>query len=152
MDAVTQWQEQWFDYTQYLRREGFLDDQFAQLKKLQDENSPDFVVEVVSLFFQDSEKLLNNMARALEQNVVNFKQVDVYVHQFKGSSAWIGALRLKNACINFRNFCEARNLEGCLRCLQQLQQESSALKNKLETLFSLEQQIVAAGGSIPTME
>ncbi|XP_068311352.1 histidine-containing phosphotransfer protein 1-like isoform X2 [Pyrus communis] len=112
MDAVAQWRNQWFDYTQYLRREGFLDDQFAQLKKLQDENSPDFVVEVVSLFFQDSEKLFNNMAGALEQNVVNFKQVDAYVHQFKGSSAWIGAFRLKNVCINFRNFCEAQNLEG----------------------------------------
>ncbi|PQM34981.1 histidine-containing phosphotransfer protein 1 [Prunus yedoensis var. nudiflora] len=132
MDAVTQWQKQWFDYTQSLRREGFLDDQFAQLKKLQDESSPDFVVE--------------------RTNVVNFKQVDAYVHQFKGSSAWIGALRLKNVCINFRNSCEAQNLEGCLRCLQQVKQESSALKSKLEYLFRLEQQIVAAGGSIPIME
>lgn len=43
----------------------FLDDQFAQLKKLQDASSPDFVFEVVSLFFQNSEKVINIMAEAL---------------------------------------------------------------------------------------
>jgi histidine-containing phosphotransfer peotein len=42
-----------------------LDAQFSQLQQLQDENNPDFVVEVVSLFFEDSEKLLNDVTRAL---------------------------------------------------------------------------------------
>ncbi|PON78461.1 histidine phosphotransferase [Trema orientale] len=148
MDAASQSLKQWSDHHQRLCQEGFLDDQFLQLKQLQDEDNPKFVVEVVSLFFDDSEKLLSNMAKALEEKVVDFKQVDAYVHQFKGSSASIGALRLKNGCINFRNYCEAQNKEGCLRCLQQLKQECYVLKENLKALFMLEQQCVAAGGSI----
>lgn len=45
--------------------QGILDDQFTQLQELQDENNPDFVVEVVTLFFQDTERLLNELARTL---------------------------------------------------------------------------------------
>jgi len=44
---------------------GFLDDQFSQLQKLQDESTPDFVIEVITMFFDDSENLLKNMARCL---------------------------------------------------------------------------------------
>ncbi|XWS36247.1 hypothetical protein CRYUN_Cryun20dG0069000 [Craigia yunnanensis] len=138
MDVVNQLQRQFVDYYTSLLREGFVDDQFIQLQKLQDENSPDFVVEVASLFFEDCEKLINNMARALDQQQgVDFKQVD----------GAIGVMRVKNLCIAFRS--EAQNREGCLRCLQQVTHEYSLLKNKLQTLFKLEQQILAAGGSIP---
>nr|GMD13856.1 histidine-containing phosphotransfer protein 1-like [Ipomoea batatas] len=151
MDVVPQLQKQFVDLIASLYREGFLDDQFLQLQKLQDDSNPDFVFEVVSLFFEDSEKLINNLATALQQSVVDFNQVDAHVHQFKGSSSSIGAQRVKNACVSFRNFCEEKNLDGCVQCLQLVKNEYFVVKNKLETLLRLEQQILAAGGKIPVL-
>lgn len=145
-------QRSFVEYTASLFREGFLDGQFSQLQQLQDESNPDFVVEVVSLFFEDSEKLLNDLTRALDQQNTDFKKVDAHVHQLKGSSSSIGAQRVKDACVTFRNFCEEQNIEACLRCLHEVKQEYLLVKNKLETLFRLEQQIVAAGGAIPMVE
>lgn len=146
-----QLQRNFLDYTATLFREGFLDGQFSQLQMLQDESNPDFVVEVVSLFFEDSERLLNDLTMALNQQNVDFKKVDAHVHQFKGSSSSIGAQRVRNACIAFRNFCEEQNVNACLRCLEQVKQEYLLVKTKLETLLRLEQQIVAAGGVIPML-
>ncbi|XAR61256.1 hypothetical protein NMG60_11034902 [Bertholletia excelsa] len=152
MDVLSQLQRQYVDYTASLYREGFLDDQFSQLQKLQDESNPGFVVEVVSLFFEDSDKLLNNLATALQQSIVDYKQIDAHVHQFKGSSSSIGAHRVKSACVAFRSKCEEKNLDGCVRSLQQLKNEYNFVKTKLQTLFRLEQQIVAGGGSVPMLQ
>ncbi|CAN0856074.1 Histidine-containing phosphotransfer protein 1 [Linum grandiflorum] len=150
---VVQMKRTWVEYTKSLFREGFLDSQFAQLQLLQDESNPDFVVEVVSLFFEDSDRLLNELTKALDPlQGVDFKKVDAHVHQLKGSSSSIGAQRVKNACVAFRSFCDEQNIEGSLRCLQQVKQEYYLVKNKLENLIRLEQQIVAAGGSVPMEE
>lgn len=54
-----------FDLFVVLVVKGFLDDQFTELKSLQDDGTPDFVAEVLSLFFDDCVKLVGNMARAL---------------------------------------------------------------------------------------
>ncbi|KAM6577660.1 hypothetical protein CsatB_029497 [Cannabis sativa] len=141
---VLQLQKQLGDYTTSLFNEGFLDDQFNQLQQLQDESNPDFVVEVVSLFFEDSDRLLNELAKALNYQNTDFRKVDAHVHQLKGSSSSIGAQRVQRVCIAFRNHCEAQNIEGCLNCLQQVKQEYTLVKNKLETLFKLERQLLAA--------
>ncbi|CAA2965231.1 histidine-containing phosphotransfer 1-like [Olea europaea subsp. europaea] len=88
------------------------------------------------------------MSSCRDQPDVDFKKIDAHVHQLKGSSSSIGAQRVKNSCITFRNFCEVQNTDGCVRCLQQVKQEYLLIKSKLEALFQLEKQIVAAGGSI----
>ncbi|KAG2727309.1 hypothetical protein I3843_01G147000 [Carya illinoinensis] len=149
---VGQLQRRLVDYTKSLLTEGILDDQFTQLQKLQDEGNPGFLVEVVSLFFEDSEKLLNDITRALDQQSVDFKMVDAHVHQLKGSSSSMGAQKLKNACVTFRSFCDEQSMEGCLKSLQLVKQEYYDVKNKVETLFKMEKQIVAAGGSVPKTE
>ncbi|XP_040933243.1 histidine-containing phosphotransfer protein 1 isoform X2 [Gossypium hirsutum] len=109
---LVQIQRRLVDYTKSLFMEGFLDAQFLQLQQLQDDSNPDFVFEVVSLFFEDFEKLLNELTIALDQPNVDFKKLDSHVHQLKGSSSSIGAQRVKNACIAFRNYCDVQNIEG----------------------------------------
>lgn len=54
-----------YQLTNSLFQEGFLDEKFTQLQQLQDENDPEFVTEVISLFFQDSGKQLGNLENEL---------------------------------------------------------------------------------------
>ncbi|XP_022154820.1 histidine-containing phosphotransfer protein 1-like [Momordica charantia] len=147
MEGVIHLQRQLLDYTNSLFKEGYLDDQFTQLQSLQDESNPEFVVEVVSLFFEDSQRLINELAKALQQQCIDFKKVDAHVHQLKGSSSSIGAHKVQRACIAFRSNCEEQNIEGCLKSLQQVKEEFALVKIKLETLFKLEQQILGAHDS-----
>ncbi|XP_010522676.1 PREDICTED: histidine-containing phosphotransfer protein 2 isoform X1 [Tarenaya hassleriana] len=150
---VPQLQKRFQDYLISLYQQGFLDDQFSELRKLQDEGNPDFLTEVVSLFFEDCQKLINNMARILDQTGnVDFKQVDASVHQLKGSSSSVGASRVKSLCVAFKEYCDTQSLEGCVSCLQQVDYEYRLLKAKLQDLFNLEQQILQAGGAIPQVD
>lgn len=45
--------------------QGYLDEQFHQLEELQDDVSPNFVEEVVTLFFGDSSRLIGIIEQAL---------------------------------------------------------------------------------------
>ncbi|XP_004494648.1 histidine-containing phosphotransfer protein 1-like isoform X2 [Cicer arietinum] len=149
MYSVALLQRQLVEYTSSLFQEGFLDGQFNQLQLLQDESNPNFVVEVVTLFFEDAERLLNGMEKELGHDNIDFKRVDALVHQLKGSSSSIGAQRVHRVCIAFRNYCEEKNTEGCFKSLQEIKQEYTLVKSKFETLFKMEQKLFAAGGSAP---
>ncbi|CAK9225491.1 unnamed protein product [Sphagnum troendelagicum] len=140
------------DLTRSLLAEEVLDQQFTQLQQLQDESNPEFVLEVVSLFFEDSERLLEELTEFLAQDPIDYVAVDAHVHQLKGSSSSIGAQKVKTVCIKFRKCCEEEDREGCQKCLEQVKQEFSVVKNKLEHMFELEQKILAAGGSLPYPE
>ncbi|KAG6772657.1 hypothetical protein POTOM_024075 [Populus tomentosa] len=72
-------------YTLFAMHElGYLDDQFIQLEHLQDEANPNFVEEVVRLFYSDSVRLIQNIEQAMiNKPNVDFGKLDAFMHQFK---------------------------------------------------------------------
>ncbi|KAF3951649.1 hypothetical protein ACB098_10G171500 [Castanea mollissima] len=127
--------------------QGYLDEQFIQLEELQDDDNPNFVEEIVTLFFNDSARLLQNIEQALVSGPIDFAKLDNYMHQFKGSSSSIGAKRVKDECTRFKEYCTAGNAEGCFRTFVQVKQEHATLRTKLETYFQLARQAGPPGTS-----
>uniref|UniRef100_A0A0D9V5I9 Histidine-containing phosphotransfer protein n=1 Tax=Leersia perrieri TaxID=77586 RepID=A0A0D9V5I9_9ORYZ len=107
-----------------VKEKGYLDEQFCQVEDLQDEASPNFVEEVVTLFFKDSGRLMSNIEQAL-----------------------IGASRMKNECMSFRDSCGQGNVEGCMRSFQKVKREHAILRQKLESYFQLLRQAGPAGAA-----
>ncbi|KAJ4718039.1 Histidine phosphotransfer protein [Melia azedarach] len=126
---------------QSLFDQGYLDEQFIQLEELQDDANPNFVEEVVTLYYRDSARLLSSIEQALEKsNTLDFNKLDTYMHQFKGSSSSIGAKKLKAECTQIREYCKAGNGDGCVKTFQQLKRDYATLKKKLESYFQVARQ------------
>ncbi|CAJ1955057.1 unnamed protein product [Sphenostylis stenocarpa] len=120
----------------FLFHQGVLDEQFLQLQQLQDEASPNFVSEVVNIYFHESEKLLTSLRGLLmERELSDYKKMGIHLNQFMGSSSSIGAKRVTNICVAFRAATDQSNRAGCLRALEMLEHEYCYLKNKLHELF-----------------
>ncbi|KAK3018921.1 hypothetical protein RJ639_003518 [Escallonia herrerae] len=118
--------------------QGFLDEQFIQLEELQDDANPNFVEEVVTLYYRDSTRLILNIEQALEKSPLDFTKLDSLMHQFKGSSSSIGAKKVKLECTQFKEYCKAANGEGCKRTFQQVKKEYGTLKKKIEVYFQVD--------------
>ncbi|KAJ0962033.1 hypothetical protein J5N97_029861 [Dioscorea zingiberensis] len=69
------------------------------------------------------------------QPVVEFQQVDAYIHQLKGSSSSVGAQNVKLACVQFRHSLEENGRDGCLQALNMVKREYLHLRAKLETML-----------------
>ncbi|KAM7263788.1 hypothetical protein ACFE04_001471 [Oxalis oulophora] len=123
--------------------EEMLDNQFVQIQALQDDNSPNFVSEVITQFCNDAERIISELNRYLASQMVEFKKVDSCVHQLKGSSSSIGAHGVKLACIELRQASDDQNKQGCLQALNTITHEYFLLRYKFQTLVQLEQRIFA---------
>ena len=107
----------------------------------QDDSNPDFVSEVVELYFEDSASKIEKLDAILRAGAgPDFNKVDEVVHQFKGSSASFGAHAMAHCCVQLREACHAHDTATCQALLGQLQASFLELRGRLETLLQLEQQ------------
>lgn len=115
-----------------LTQEGVLDDQFSQLLQLQDESNPDFIEEVIILYFDDSASKLQKLVAQLSVARPDFAEVDQTVHQLKGSSASFGARAIARSCVQLREACQHSDLQRCQVLTQQVQGELVKLRSGLQ--------------------
>ncbi|PHT47052.1 Histidine-containing phosphotransfer protein 4, partial [Capsicum baccatum] len=134
-DEAADWWPSWTSLRPLDVSPGYVDEQFVELEELQDDATPNFVEEVVSLFYEDSARLIHAIDQSLENHPIDFAKLDNYMYQFKGSSSSIGAKKVKTECTQFMEYCRAQNVEGCKRTFQQLKGEYTTLQRKLEIYF-----------------
>ncbi|XP_037441803.1 histidine-containing phosphotransfer protein 2-like [Triticum dicoccoides] len=67
---------------------GMLDENFQQLQSMEEDGSaaPGYVAEIINLFINNTNRILNDIAALLNQPALNFDMVDVLVRQLKGCS------------------------------------------------------------------
>ena len=94
-------------WVQQMTQHGLLDDQFDQLLQLQQEDSPGFLQEIITLFFTDSSSKFAKLDQLLARQPVSFQEVDQTVHQLKGSSASLGARQVADLCVQVILRCRA---------------------------------------------
>jgi HPt (histidine-containing phosphotransfer) domain-containing protein len=75
---------------------------------------------VQALYFEDSVQKIDRMAAMLSSSAPDFKELDQLVHQFKGSSASLGAATMAQLCIRMREGCQAQDQHACAALLGQV--------------------------------
>jgi histidine-containing phosphotransfer protein len=114
----------------------------------QDDANPDFVSEVVELYFEDSAGKLDKLDGKLQHATVDFNEIDQLVHQFKGSSASFGARAMAHICVQLREAGHAQDAQSCRLLLLQLRDAFVLLRGRLQQFLELEhQRKVLAGPS-----
>lgn len=123
------------------QEQGVLDDQFIQLRSLEDDSNPDFVKDLIDLYYADAQGKIESMGALLSGATPDLAQLDQLVHQFKGSSASFGAATMASICIQMRNSCHAGDAGACRRLCDELKVEFLRLQECLTKFTELDRQL-----------
>eukprot|EP00241_Pyramimonas_parkeae_P009776 CAMPEP_0114242894 /NCGR_PEP_ID=MMETSP0058-20121206/10449_1 /TAXON_ID=36894 /ORGANISM="Pyramimonas parkeae, CCMP726" /LENGTH=143 /DNA_ID=CAMNT_0001355597 /DNA_START=295 /DNA_END=726 /DNA_ORIENTATION=- len=122
---------------------GILDEQFAQLQLLEDESNPNFVSEMLQLYFEDTGQKLDRLATMIKEESVNLPELDSIFHQLKGSSSSVGAQAMAAACADCREYCQRQDQQSVPYAFERMMAAFNELKERLGELMDLQTQLAA---------
>ncbi|KAJ6752485.1 hypothetical protein OIU85_002859 [Salix viminalis] len=112
--------------------EGLLDhEQVSYLETLENEDDPDFIENVFTLFLRDSTRYIDSIEKALETSPVDYPIMERMMYRLKGSSASIGASKINGETNTLRKFFHDGDMESGKASLQKLKAEHANFKEKL---------------------
>ncbi|XP_034218871.1 histidine-containing phosphotransfer protein 5-like [Prunus dulcis] len=117
-----------------LQDQGILDEQFDQMKAVQNEQNPCFVVNLITTFLGDAENILAQLRTYLsaeDPDEVNYPQVATLALTLKGSSSSVGGCRMALACSQLRDVSDVNDHEGCIIFLDLINQQFLILRENL---------------------
>jgi len=103
---------------------------WQQLRQLAGEDS-DFENELLSIFLQDAERSLKELADAIASNVP--KSIEEAAHSLRGASANVGAKALANTARQLEQAARADNSSGAQALLQQLNSHYRRLQAQFQS-------------------
>ena len=103
-----------------------------ELRELVDEDTPDFLKDLLRSFLEDAGEHLRSMTTGLESQAV--ETIMAAAHTLKSSSANLGALQLSDFCRQIETITRNRNLDGVSDLLESAHQEFKRVQKEIQNL------------------
>ncbi|XP_020879070.1 pseudo histidine-containing phosphotransfer protein 2 isoform X1 [Arabidopsis lyrata subsp. lyrata] len=120
--------------------EGYLNSQYTQLEALAKDTNPNFIIEIITLYFRDSPNVIASLEHELERDPIEVPMITKCILQLESSSASIGASKVFKELQKANTSLKASNTEGIKVALGDIKKEHSKLRAKFETYFQLMRQ------------
>ncbi|KAK9999539.1 hypothetical protein SO802_019142 [Lithocarpus litseifolius] len=111
--------------------EGYVNDQFWQIQQMKKTTQPDYAVRAVTSYCMSAQNLFTQLTDHINQENVDFHQVNVSACELFEQSNSVGAAHVKHACV------ELHDKDYCSKTLYWIKNEFSQLKRKFETVVQL---------------
>ncbi|KAM4084242.1 hypothetical protein ACB094_08G118000 [Castanea mollissima] len=131
-----------FGFIQNMYDEGYVNDQFWQIQQMKKTTQPDYAVRAVTSYCMSAQNLFTQLTDHINQENVDFYQVNVSARELFEQSNSVGAAHVKHACVELLCACEENDKDYCSKTLYWTKNEFSQLKRKFETVIQMERKII----------